>query len=144
MSNSNGLPTRVECLVDAFARMYGMLDPLSRAYKLRNPMMLRAFNPKHVRTEDGYRVFSNFPSGYDNGILDIKIKCSGGSRTKLTIENNLVDLVCCYGNKESATSYIVNFLRHALQDDTITSRMTLAWVIEDSIPENKVASSKTA
>lgn len=122
---------RVEALTDAFARMYGWHDPKSVAYTLRNPLLLKAFTPKHTHNENGYRIFSSFPSGYDNGILDLKIKCSGKSRAKLTPDNTLTDLVLCYGNPAGAADYIVNFLRQALQDLTITKNVPLSWFLAD-------------
>lgn len=127
--------TRIEALCDAFCKMKGWHDPLSQAYQLRNPMMLRAFSPKHEKTEDGFRVFKSFSSGYDNGVIDLKIKCSGGSRAKLTPDSTLVDLVRCYGEPATAARYIKNFVRHALKDDTIAETQRLGWFLEDVILE---------
>ena len=122
---------RTHALVDAFAKLNGAFDPQSDAYRLRNPLLLRAFSPKHDRDEKGFRRFKSFTSGYDNGILDVQIKCSGKSYSRsLTPESPLNDLVCIYGNPASATRYIVNFLRHALQDDTIPADVKLGWFIE--------------
>jgi hypothetical protein len=122
---------RVHALVDAFAKLNGALDANSDAYKLRNPLMLKAFSPKHDRDEKGRRRFRSFTSGYDNGILDVQIKCSGKSFSKsVGPEAPLSALVCLYGNPVSATRYIVNFLRHALEDDTITESIPLAWFLE--------------
>ena len=123
--------SRVHALVDAFAKLNGALDPTSDAYRLRNPLMLKAFSPKHDRDEKGRRRFRSFTSGYDNGILDVQIKCSGKSFSKsVGPEAPLSALVCLYGNPISAARYIVNFLRHALEDDTITENIPLGWFLE--------------
>lgn len=127
--------TRLEALCDAFAKMYGALDPLSDAYRLRNPLMLLAFAPKHTRDEKGRRVFKTFIAGYENGLLDLKIKCSGQSRCRLQPTDPLVKLVNQYGNPTSATRTIVKFLRHALNDDTIPEGVTLGWFLEAPMKE---------
>ena len=130
--------TRIECLADAFAKMNGWHDPLSVAYKLRNPGLLKAFSPKHVKdTETGLRVFNSFPSGYDNLVLDLKIKCSGGSYSRLKADDTLVNLVQCYGNPPTAATYIKKFLRHALSDENIMESTQLSWFIEDQKPAVK-------
>lgn len=121
---------RLEALADAFAKMYGALDPTSEAYHLRNPGLLRAFSPKHERDEKGRRIFVSFVAGYENLLLDLKIKASGQSRAKLTPESPLVDLVHVYGNKTSSLRYIVNFLRHALKDPDIPECVNLGWFLE--------------
>ena len=123
--------TRIEALADAFAKMNGWHDPLSQAYKLRNPGMLKAFSPKHVKDESGYRIFNSFPSGYDNLILDLKIKCSGGSHSRLKPDDTLKNLTMCYGNPESSATYLKKFLRHALCDENIMESQPLSWFLED-------------
>jgi len=60
----------------------------------------------------------------------LQIKCSGKSFSKIGPESTLVDLVCLYGNPKTAAKYITNFLRHALEDDTITENIPLAWFLE--------------
>jgi hypothetical protein len=123
---------RIESLADAFAKLYGAADPTSDAHYLRNPGLLRAFNPKHSRDEKGRRIFSSYVAGYENLLLDLKIKISGSSRSKLGPESLLVDLVHIYGNNTSTLKYIVNFLRHSLRDDTIPTDVKLGWFIEDT------------
>jgi hypothetical protein len=122
---------RIHALVDAFAHLNGWHNPVSDSYRLRNPLLLRAFSPKHVKDDQGRRVFSSFTSGYDNGLLDVRIKCSGKSHSKLTPESTLIDLVCVYGNDASAARSIKNFLRAALQDDAILESQKLGWFLEE-------------
>lgn len=130
---------RIECLADSLAKMYGALDPLSEAYKLRNPGMLKAFSPKHSRSEKGYRIFGSFIAGYENLALDLKIKCSGKSRAKLTPKSQLVDLLHIYGQPTSALKSVVRFLRHALDDETIPEAVEIGWFCQDLPPEDRYA-----
>lgn len=126
---------RIHALVDAFAHLNGWHDPKSDAYQLRNPLLLKAFSPKHQRDELGRRIFSSFTSGYDNAILDARIKCSGKSHSKLTPDSKLSELVCVYGNPLTATRGIKNFLRAALRDENILEHQLLGWFIEEDIKE---------
>lgn len=121
---------RLEALADAFMVMNGFHDPKSVAYRNRNPLLLKAFIPKHVADENGYRTFKSFVSGYDNGLLDLKIKCSGMSRSKLTPQSTLLELVKVYDNPATASKYVVNFLRQSLEDDCITDKQPLSWFLE--------------
>lgn len=125
--------TRLEALCDSFCHMYGAFDPLSDAYRLRNPMLLLAFNLKHPRDEKGRRIFRSITVGYENGCYDLRLKCSGQSRSRLRPEDVLSKLVCLYGNPVAATRKIVKFLRHALSDDTIPETVTLGWFLEDQV-----------
>jgi len=123
--------SRIQALVDAFAHLNGMLCPDSDAYRLRNPLLLKAFSPKHERDEEGRRIFSSFTSGYDNGIMDARIKCSGKSHSKIGPDSPLVDLVCVYGNPVTAARSVKNFLRRALNDENIMETTPLGFFLED-------------
>jgi len=129
--------SRIEALVGAFAKMLGALNPESEAYKLRNPIMLKAFSPKHEKNENGYRVFNSFPSGWDNATLDIVIKCSGGSHSRLTPDDTLENLVLCYGYPKTAATYIKKFLRKALNNENILEKTRLGWFLEDREDKKK-------
>ena len=122
---------RIEALAGAIAKMHAFHSPLSEAYFLRNPLMLRAFSPKHEKNEAGYRVFSSLSSGWDNGILDLKIKCSGNSHARLKPDDTLTNLVLCYGYPKTAATGIKKFLRHALADENIMETQPLSWFMED-------------
>lgn len=130
--------TRLEALCDSFCHMYGAFDPLSEAYRLRNPMMLLAFNLKHPRDEKGHRIFRSIIVGYENGLYDLRLKCSGQSRSKLQPEDPVSKLVCLYGNPIAATRKVVKFLRHALNDDTIPESVHLGWFMEDQPVKEKI------
>lgn len=122
---------RIEALADAISSMNGALDPLSEAYRLRNPGLLKAFAPKHARSESGKRVFTSLVAGYENLLLDLRIKCSGQSRARLTPESPLVDLLTTYANPASSVRFVANFLRHALNDRDIPQSVSLGWFMVD-------------
>jgi hypothetical protein len=129
---------RLDALVDAFAALNCWHSPASEAYQLRNPLLLKAFSPKHEKDEQGRRRFTSFASGYDNGLLDVKIKCSGKSHSKLTPDSTLTDLVVVYGNSSIAARSIKNFLRVALKNDNIMESQKLGWFLEtDDIQEKQ-------
>ena len=122
---------RLDALVDAYSHLNGYHDPKSDAYQLRNPLLLKAFSPKHERDEQGRRRFPSFAAGYDNAILDARIKCMGKSFSKLTPDSTLTDLTCVYGNSAAAARAVKNFLRAALRDDSIMENQKLSWFLED-------------
>lgn len=129
--------SRLHALVDALSQLNGWSNPRSEAYRLRNPLLLKAYSPKHICDDQGRRIFSSFTAGYDNSLLDCRIKCSGKSHSKLTPDNTLMDLVCVYGNDKSATRSVKNFLQAALQTDMIFNSQKLSWFLEDEIKEPK-------
>lgn len=123
---------RIHALADAFCHLNGAFDAQSDAYRFRNPLRLKAFSPKHEKDEKtGLRVFRSFTSGYDNGIIDLTIKCSGKSFSKIGPTSTLRDLVCLYGNAVAAARPIKNFLQVALQDQTVSEITPLSWFLED-------------
>jgi hypothetical protein len=123
--------SRIEALAAAFARLNCVHDPFSKAFRLRNPLMLKAFNTKHEKDEEGYRVFNSFSAGWDNALLDLAIKCEGKSYSHLKPTDTLRDLVKCYGNDASATRSVKNFLRHALNNEEIYENTPLSYFLED-------------
>ena len=127
--------TRIEVLADAFMRLNGYHDPFSVAYRNRNPGLLKAFSPKHTKDENGYRIFNSFSSGYDNLVLDLKIKCSGASHSRLKTDDTLRDLVKFFENDVSATRSVKNFIRHALGREDIYENQPLGWFIEDEVDQ---------
>lgn len=130
---------RIHALADAFCHLNGAFDPQSDAYKFRNPLRLKAFSPRHNQDEkSGLRIFRSLTSGYDNGIIDLTIKCSGKSFSKIGPESTLKDLVCLYGNTPAAARTIKNFLQKALNCDIISETTKLGWFLEsDSLSSGK-------
>jgi hypothetical protein len=131
--------SRLETLVFALASLNGWQSPQSEAFQLRNPLLLKAFAPKHDRNERGIRRFPSFAAGMDNSIIDVQIKCSGKSFSKLTPDNSLVDLVCVYGHTPAAARAVKNFLRAALGDENIMESQKLGWFLESDTKATQAA-----
>ena len=123
--------SRIEALLSAFAHLNDWVHPTSRAFRNRNPLLLKAFSQKHERDEDGFRVFNSVPSGWDNSLMDLQIKCSGKSNANIKETSTLRDLVRFFGNDASATRSVKNYLRHALNTEDIYENTELKWFVED-------------
>ncbi len=107
--------SRIEALADAVASLNDYLNPESEAYQLRNPGLLRAFTSRHAADEKGRRVFLNFVDGYQALLYDLRQKCSGESRSKLKVGDNIADLLLRgYSQPPSAAEYVLCFLQSAL------------------------------
>jgi hypothetical protein len=124
---------RLEALADAIGHMNGIGMPSSEAYQLRNPGLLHAYalNRLQQMDDNGIRRFELLQGGYASLLDDLKIKCSGRSRSKLTPQNSLADLLPLYGLKtKMATDKTVRFLRVALKDDNLDSGVRLEFFLE--------------
>lgn len=124
---------RIEAIVDILGKLNGMGDPESEAYALRNPLLIRSFaRPgKHETDEGGRRIFSSFLSGYKAALFDAQLKLSGKSRAGLKPTDELSHLLGVYGIKElGGIGSVVNFLRKALQDDSISKNTPLSYFME--------------
>ena len=123
--------TKIEALLDALANLNGAHIPSMRAYKNRNPLLLKAFSEKHERDADGYRIFNSWSSGFNNGINDLQIKCSGNSHSRLQPTDTLKDLVKHFGNDASACRAVKNFLRVALNNMDIYENTELSFFMDE-------------
>jgi len=121
--------SRLEALLFAIASLHGWHDPKSDAFHLRNPLLLKAFSPKHEKDSNGRRKFPTIAAGVDNGLTDLAIKCGGKSFSKLTPDSTLGDLLAVYGQPATATRHVKNFLRAALHDENIVESQKLGWFI---------------
>jgi hypothetical protein len=128
---------RMENLVLAIGRMNGAFDdPETRAFKLRNPLLLKTYRPEKQCDSEHYRVFSSLMGGFKAGLADVQAKCSGKSN-RLTLENTLKDAFAVYGfSNEGTVRKLVLFLRRALNDETISANTQLSWLMEtETAPE---------
>ncbi len=121
---------RLEVLAEAIANYNGYDEADSEAYQARNPGCLRAFSPKHLLTPSGLRIFKSFLDGYQAFLFDLAIKCQGKSRSKLTGDSTLKDLMRVYKYPESMARYVAKFCRKALRDDTIREDTKLSYFLE--------------
>lgn len=124
-------PRKVEVLLDSIACLYGAFhDPDSLAYRLRNPLLIKSYSTpgKHITNDEGLRQFDSFLSGYTACCYDLVKKVSGASRARIATTDSLATLLCLYGITErGGQRKVVNFLRRALADDTITDETPISY-----------------
>ncbi len=122
---------RVESIVDAIARLNGMLDPESTCYEIKNPLLLKSFARlgRHETTVDGLRIFTSTLNGYKAALFDCRLKVDGLSRAKLTGDSTLENLLGAYGiTTPGAIGNVVSFIRRALKNQDITKDTTLSYL----------------
>jgi hypothetical protein len=145
--------SRLEALCDSIVAYTHYTDPTSVQYRLRNPLGLLAFcmhaNPykgcpeckeatpgmsKHAYDVDtGLRVFQNHVSGYHSALYDLKVKCSGKSRSKVKNTSTLKELIRSYYLPDGTANYAARFLRKALGDDTICEDTPIEYFVEKEV-----------
>lgn len=125
---------RFESLALAIAKINGGLDdPDSRAFKLKNPGMLKTYRPEKKADSENYRIFTTHAGGFKALIADLQAKCNGKNH-RLTVENTLSDMLKVYGfTNDAAQRKIILFVRRALQDESVSNSTKLAWFNE--VPE---------
>ena len=108
--------TRLEALADAIGKLNGMDDPESRAYRLRNPLLLRAYSLSRAQAQDaeGHREFDSLISGYRAGLCDLQQKCAGCNRAKLKGSDPLEALLGALGHGLNGVEYQVGNAPHDL------------------------------
>jgi|SRR5437660_3932218 len=124
---------RIEVLADAIGKLFGIHDPTSEAYQLRNPLLIKSFaRPgKHETDDKGRRIFTSLLNGYKAGLFDLELKASGKSRAKVTPESPLKDLLACYEvYTKAAQDNVVSFVRRGLKDDTISINTPTSYFLE--------------
>lgn len=127
------MTSKVEALVDAIGKLNGMSNPESLCYRLKNVLLLKSFAPlgKHEITDDGLRIFGSFLAGYKSACFDVDLKIRGKSRAGLKPTDPLQALLGCYGiQSKQAQDTIINFLKRALEDSSITANTPLSYFIE--------------
>jgi len=126
---------KVEALVDAIGFVNGFHDPDSPAYQLRSPLLLQSFAlpGKHVINQDGLRVFPSSVSGYKAAVYDMGLKITSNSRARLRQTDTLTNLLGVYRVKSPADiKAVAEFLRKALDDESISPETPLSYFIESS------------
>lgn len=130
------MPSKLEHVVNAIARLNGMLDPSSKAYQLRNPLLLFSFAMpgKHEVNSEGLRVFQSVLNGYKASMFDIELKASGKSRANAGPSSSLEHFLKCYGiNSTAAADNVIAFLRRALSDENITRNTPMSYFMDDKV-----------
>jgi len=118
---------RKEALADAIAASNGSTDPGSRFYKLRNPGQLKAFIPRHIRDERGFRIFDSHIDGYRALLHDLDVKCNGKSTFGVGPQTPLHQALPLFGVE--ASENVVSFLQKVF-DFEIDEHISLAFFAE--------------
>jgi hypothetical protein len=119
---------RLEALADALASLNEYHDPSSEAYRLRNPGMLKAFTLRHAMDDQSRRIFPSAIDGYQALLFDLRVKVTGGSRSKLKPQSTLEDLlVKGYSQPRSSVDLVLCFLKAALPKSNITEKTPLSY-----------------
>lgn len=126
---------RLEILVLAIGNQYGMFDnPESKAFKLRNPLLLKTYRPEKKSDSDNYRIFTTLMGGYKAAVADVVAKCSGNNH-RLTSANSLRDLLKLYGfTTDLSMRPTILFLRRGL-DNTINLETKLEFFLEAEVEQ---------
>lgn len=125
---------RIEILLDSLGCLNGAFhDPASPAYRLKNPALVKSFSQigKHLTDEDGTRIFTSHLAGYKANLYDIERKITGTSRARITTSDPLSVLFSLYGVTEPAgQKKLIRFMRVALNDETVSEKLTLAEYLQ--------------
>lgn len=124
---------KIEALADAICDLFGGMYPGSDAYNLRNPLLVKSWARagKHEIDEQGRRIFSSFLNGYKAGLYDLELKVKGLSRANVSPDSPLTELLRCYQIENSASvKKVVNFLKRAVQDESISDVTPVSFFIE--------------
>lgn len=129
---------RLEILVLSIANLNGAFDsPDSKAFKLRNPLLLKTYRPEKKVDSDHLRIFSSVMGGFKAAVSDAEAKSSGKNH-RLSQENTLKDLFAMYGfNDDRVCRKILLFMRRALEDENIELYTKLSWLHE--APKEEIA-----
>lgn len=129
---------RLEMIALSLGRMNGAWDdPESRAFKLRNPLLLKTYRPEKKFDSENYRIFTSLMGGFKAGIADLQAKCSGKNH-RLTSENVLRDLLAVYGFSNEATARkIILFLRRSLTDESVSLNTPIGFFLEVPVAEEE-------
>jgi hypothetical protein len=123
---------KFDALVDAIVHYSGYQQPGSPLYLARNPGGLKAFSPKHIKDEQGNRVFSSVLDGFQALIYDLETKLTGKSRAHLESDNTLVHLALSYNLKPTSAQAWARFLRQATKDESISAHTRLDYFTEET------------
>lgn len=120
---------RLEALADSILNSVGYRDPSHRTYAARNPGRLRAFLPHQAKDVDGMRIFDKHINGYAALLFDLEVKCTGKSRTGLTPDSPLKELLYTLDFMETAVDKPVSFLRRALNNEQLSAETPLSYFL---------------
>lgn len=123
---------KLEHVVNAIARLNGILDPSSEAYKLANPLLLKSYAMpgKHSIDVEGHRVFQSILNGYKAAMFDIELKASGKSRANAGPNSSIETFLKCYGISGGGVDNVVSFLRKAMNAEELSRHTEMSYFLE--------------
>lgn len=127
---------RIEIFALALSNLNGSFDsPDSKAFKLKNPLLLKTYRPEKKVDSEHFRIFSSVMGGFKAACADVAAKSSGKNH-RLTQEDTLRDLLAIYDIKdERAQRKVLLFMQRALNDPSIAPGTPLSWLNEKSVEE---------
>ena len=124
---------RLEALLDSIASLNGWSSPDSKAYQLRNPLLVKSFSRpgKNEIDPDGVRIFSSALAGLRGCLFDLEIKIKGESRAGVKPDDKLENILRVMGVTElGGQQQAIKFLKRALKTQDIKLTTPLAWFLE--------------
>jgi hypothetical protein len=124
---------KIEALVDALVDLLGSSNPDGELYAIRNPTGLTSFSlpGKGELDESGRRIFKSWAAGYHAACYDARIKISGDSRAGVKKDDKLENFLRVMKIDKFSQKQVVEFLRRALEDQSITAETPLSYFREE-------------
>jgi hypothetical protein len=122
----------LEALAEAISHVSGYTDPSSPVYRARNPGALKPRDERHTRDEHGFRVFNSVLDGMQALMRDLEIKLGVDGPGRLSADSTLSDLATAYGRQIAEAKAWANFLKRALDDESISPRTAIKRFIEEN------------
>jgi len=122
---------RLEILVLAIStKLNAAFEPNSKAFELRNPLLLKTYRPEKKQDSDHYRLFGTFMGGFKAGLADVVAKTNGESN-RLNDLNTLRDLMHLYGvHTDLSFRPVILYLRKSLNDSGIDADTPISYFKE--------------
>lgn len=114
----------------AVGKLNGAFEPGTKAFELKNPMLLKTYRPEKKTDSEHYRVFTTFSGGIKAAISDVLAKTSG-EPNKLNEANTIRDLMHLYGfHTDLSFKPMVAYLKRAFSDPDITPDTQISYFKE--------------
>lgn len=122
---------KLEALAEAVAAYSGYKEPGSSLYTARNPGGLKAHSPRHLRDEEGNRIFGSVLDGLQALLFDTALKLQGTSAAHLKPSDTLSDFAESHGQPFTAADAYARFLRKALHTEDISRKTEISFFLTE-------------
>lgn len=120
--------TRLETLADAIKQYEGWFFG-SRSWRNNNPGNLRSSQFQSGQA-GGFATFSSYASGWLALWYDLLCKCVGRTRTRLTPESSLYDLISVWAPNEDGNNSLA-YTMFVAKKCGVSPDTKLKWFVED-------------